>query len=87
MRKLLLVPVVRAKVGKITLVFKNPSMLQHDVRLEIGEKEYGGTKTPACPARSSSRRTSALRALVEILLQEGRGVRDAECALPAGPVV
>ncbi len=36
--------VVHAKAGKITLVFKNPSMLQHNVRLEIGEKEYGGTK-------------------------------------------
>ena len=74
---------VRAKAGKVTLVFKNPSMLQHNVRLEIGEKEFGGTKkvthgstsvvvnlkkgtyhfycsvpgtkTPACPARSSFR--------------------------------
>jgi uncharacterized cupredoxin-like copper-binding protein len=35
---------VRAKAGRITLVFRNPSMLRHDVRLEIGEKEYGGTK-------------------------------------------
>lgn len=35
---------VRAKAGRVTLVFKNPSMLQHDVRLEIGEKEFGGTK-------------------------------------------
>ncbi len=35
---------VHAKAGKITLVFKNPSMMKHDVRLEIGEKEYGGTK-------------------------------------------
>ncbi len=37
--------VVRAKAGKITLVFKNPSMLTHNVRLEQGETEFGGTKT------------------------------------------
>jgi uncharacterized cupredoxin-like copper-binding protein len=36
--------VVHARAGKVTLVFRNPSMLSHDVRLEIGEKEYGGTK-------------------------------------------
>jgi uncharacterized cupredoxin-like copper-binding protein len=35
---------VRAKAGRVTIVFKNPSSLQHDVRIEVGEKEYGGTK-------------------------------------------
>ena len=35
---------VHAKAGKVTLVFENPSMLKHDVRIEVGEKEYGGTK-------------------------------------------
>jgi plastocyanin len=35
---------LHAKAGKIKLVFTNQSMLQHDVRIEIGEKEYGGTK-------------------------------------------
>lgn len=34
-----------AKAGRITLVFTNDSPLHHNVRLEIGEKEYGGTKT------------------------------------------
>ena len=36
---------LRAAAGKITLVFTNRSQLQHNVRLEIGEKEFGGTKT------------------------------------------
>lgn len=38
---------LRAKAGRIELVFNNPSMLRHNVRLEIGEKEFGGTKTIA----------------------------------------
>jgi plastocyanin len=37
--------VVRAHAGRIRLVFTNLSPLKHNVRLEIGEKEYGGTKT------------------------------------------
>ena len=35
---------VTSKAGRITLVFRNLSPLKHDVRLEIGEKEFGGTK-------------------------------------------
>ena len=34
-----------AKTGVVTLMFTNLSQLRHNVRLEIGEKEYGGTKT------------------------------------------
>jgi plastocyanin len=37
--------VLRAHPGKIKLVFTNKSMLQHDVRIESGEHELGGTKT------------------------------------------
>ena len=37
--------VLRAHPGKIKLVFTNHSMLQHDVRIESGEHELGGTKT------------------------------------------
>jgi plastocyanin len=34
-----------AKAGKVTLTFTNKSTLHHNVRLEVGEKEFGGTKT------------------------------------------
>jgi plastocyanin len=37
--------VLRAHPGKIKLVFTNQSMLQHNVRIESGEHELGGTKT------------------------------------------
>ena len=37
--------VMHAKAGTITIVFTNLSQLRHNVRLEIGEKEFGGTKT------------------------------------------
>ncbi len=39
--------VLRAKAGKITIVFKNPSMLPHNVTIEgaTSEKRYGATKT------------------------------------------
>jgi plastocyanin len=36
--------VLRAKAGKIKIVFTNHSMLQHNVRIESGETELGGTK-------------------------------------------
>jgi len=36
--------VLRAHPGKITLVFTNQSTLQHNVRIESGENELGGTK-------------------------------------------
>ena len=36
---------VTAKAGRIKLVFTNLSPLKHNVRLEVGEKEFGGTKT------------------------------------------
>ena len=36
--------VLRAHPGKIKIVFKNLSMLQHNVRIESGENELGGTK-------------------------------------------
>ena len=36
--------VLRAHPGKIKLVFTNQSMLQHNVRIESGETELGGTK-------------------------------------------
>lgn len=38
---------LHAKAGRIELVFNNPSSLRHNVRLEQGEKEFGGTKTIA----------------------------------------
>lgn len=39
--------IVKAKAGKLTLVFKNPSMLPHNVVIEAaqGEKRFGNTKT------------------------------------------
>ncbi len=36
--------VLRAHPGKVKIVFTNLSMLQHNVRIESGEKELGGTK-------------------------------------------
>ena len=36
--------VLRAHPGKIKIVFTNQSMLQHNVRIESGENELGGTK-------------------------------------------
>ena len=36
--------VLRAHPGKIKLIFTNQSMLQHNVRIESGETELGGTK-------------------------------------------
>jgi len=36
--------VLRAHPGKIKLVFTNQSTLQHNVRIESGENELGGTK-------------------------------------------
>lgn len=36
---------LHAKAGVVLLQFTNLSQLQHNVRLEVGEKEYGGTKT------------------------------------------
>lgn len=37
--------VLHAKAGAVTLRFTNLSGLRHNVKLEIGEKEYGGTRT------------------------------------------
>ncbi len=34
-----------AKAGRVKIVFTNLSPLHHNVRLEVGEKEFGGTKT------------------------------------------
>ena len=39
--------IVRAHAGRIKIVFLNRSPLKHNVRLEVGEKEFGGTKTIA----------------------------------------
>lgn len=36
---------LHANAGRIELVFANPSSLRHNVRLEQGETEFGGTKT------------------------------------------
>jgi plastocyanin len=41
-----------AKAGRIKLVFVNLSPLKHNVRLEVGEKEFGGTKTIAAGTTS-----------------------------------
>jgi uncharacterized cupredoxin-like copper-binding protein len=38
---------LHARAGRIELVFRNPSMLQHNVVLEQGETELGGTNTIA----------------------------------------
>ena len=38
---------LHAKAGRITIDFSNLSQLRHNVRLEVGEKEFGGTKTIA----------------------------------------
>lgn len=37
--------VLRAHPGRIRIVFTNRSTLQHNVRVESGENELGGTKT------------------------------------------
>ena len=37
--------VVRATAGRIKIVFTNLSSLHHNVRIELGEHELGGTKT------------------------------------------
>ena len=37
--------VVRAKAGRIRIAFTNLSSLRHNVRIELGEHELGGTKT------------------------------------------
>ncbi len=37
--------VLRAHPGKIKLVFTNTSTIKHNVRIESGENELGGTKT------------------------------------------
>jgi plastocyanin len=37
--------VLKAKAGAVTIRFTNLSQLRHNVRLEIGEKEFGGSKT------------------------------------------
>jgi plastocyanin len=39
--------VLHAKAGMVTIDFTNLSHLRHNVRLEVGEKEFGGTKTIA----------------------------------------
>jgi plastocyanin len=36
--------VLHAKAGKVEIVFTNASKLQHNVRIESGETELGGTK-------------------------------------------
>ena len=36
---------LHANAGTVAVVFTNLSHLKHNVRFEIGEKEYGGTKT------------------------------------------
>ena len=36
--------VLHAKAGKVEIVFTNASTLQHNVRIESGETELGGTK-------------------------------------------
>lgn len=38
---------LHAKAGRIKIVFRNPSALKHNVRIELGEQELGGTKTVA----------------------------------------
>lgn len=37
--------ILKARAGAVTIRFTNRSQLRHNVRLEIGEKEYGGTRT------------------------------------------
>ena len=39
--------VVHARAGRIKIIFTNPSALQHDVKIEVGESEAGGTKSIA----------------------------------------
>jgi nitrite reductase (NO-forming) len=36
---------LHAKAGRIEIVFHNPSALPHNVRIELGESELGGTRT------------------------------------------
>jgi plastocyanin len=38
---------LKARAGAVTIRFTNLSQIRHNVRLEIGEKEFGGTRTIA----------------------------------------
>lgn len=50
--------VLHAHPGKVTIVFHNMSTIQHDVRIESGEHELGGTKTIG---KGTTRATVALK--------------------------
>lgn len=60
---------LHAKAGRIELMFRNPSMLRHNVRLEQGEKEFGGTKTIA-------------RGTTKTFVNLKRGVYHFYCSVP-----
>ncbi len=60
---------VHAKAGAVTIQFTNLSQLRHNVRLEIGEKEYGGTKTIG-------------HGTTKVTLQLAKGVYHFYCSVP-----
>jgi len=58
-----------AKAGRVKIVFTNLSPLHHNVRLEQGEKEFGGTKTIATGSTS-------------VILTLKKGVYHFYCSVP-----
>ncbi len=58
-----------AKTGRIKLVFTNLSPLKHNVKLEQGEKEFGGTKTIAAGT-------------ISVIVSLKRGVYHFYCSVP-----
>jgi plastocyanin len=61
--------VLRATAGAVTIRFTNLSQLHHNVRLEIGEKEYGGTKTIG-------------HGVTQVTLHLAKGVYHFYCSVP-----
>jgi plastocyanin len=58
-----------AKAGRVKIVFTNLSPLHHNVKLEQGEKEFGGTKTIATGTTS-------------VILSLKKGVYHFYCSVP-----
>jgi plastocyanin len=61
--------VLKARAGAVTIRFTNLSQLRHNVRLEIGEKEYGGTRTIGHGA-------------TQVTVRLARGVYHFYCSVP-----
>ena len=60
---------LKAKAGVVTIRFTNLSQVRHNVRLEIGEKEYGGTRTIG-------------RGSTQVTIRLAKGVYHFYCSVP-----